>query len=392
MRVLCIMEDYAVLSGGRVAFINSIKSLASKNTVLLFASEGATKGLVCVPQVRLKSLRSKLLCWINFPIFVAALIRTIKCYKPDVLLTVQGTSLDKLGYIPVLFAKWAFKIPAVVYVFDVFTFSQHYYLVSPQINPFKKFSRLLNFIYHVYLSLSTWFRYMFFLRIFDLILTTSEHTSLLLKKTTSKRDAEIVNIGVPILTPSLGRVAKKNTPLVINIARLSEDKNPDFFIEIAKVVRNMRPDVRFVWIGGEECHKYQELSNGLVDFLGTVTENEKWRWLGKCWIFLQTGHLHYAGFNIPIGEALSLSKPVISIRNDVINALYGPFVVFIDKNDTLQAAHVILRVLSHYDKYFKVASKGRRYVKKSFSSKTVGLKLEEALKRVLNSNIHDKNY
>jgi glycosyltransferase involved in cell wall biosynthesis len=304
---------------------------------------------------------------------------------------VQGTSLDKLGYIPVLFAKWAFKIPAAVYVFDVFTLPQHYYLVSPQINPFKKFSRVLNFIYHVYLSFSTWFRYMFFLRIFDLILTTSEHASQLLKKTIYERDVKIETIGVPISTPSIEGVAIENAPLVINIARLSKDKNPDLFIGIAKAVRNMRSDVRFVWIGGGyECHRYQELSNGLVDFLGSVTENEKWRWLEKCWMLLQTGHLHYAGFNIPIGEALLLSKPVISIRNDVINSLYGPFVVFIDENDTIQAVHAIFHVLSHYKSYVEIASKGSEYVKKSFSPETVASKLEDALRRTLNSDFPEK--
>lgn len=78
---------------------------------------------------------------------------------------------------------------------------------------------------------------------------------------------------------------------IVNVGRLSTQKRPDLFVELADRVRALRPDVRIAWVGPGPAPE-----SGSVAWIGGVSEDEVTRIVNRTRIFVSTSD--YEGLSL----------------------------------------------------------------------------------------------
>ena len=134
-------------------------------------------------------------------------------------------------------------------------------------------------------------------------------------KAVAPRVAQINNAIDIKLLDSIERTApssRSTRPLTVGVhARVRDAKRPDLFQEVARRVREQRPDVRFLWIGGGD--PFFEGSS-LVECTGWLPRNDALATLSReVDIYLLTSA--YEGLPLSVIEAAALGKP--SVCTDV---------------------------------------------------------------------------
>lgn len=83
----------------------------------------------------------------------------------------------------------------------------------------------------------------------------------------------------------------------------------------------------------------QEDPDGVIRFIGPVTEEEKWYLLSRAsgLLFLS----YEEGFGLPILEAMSVGTPVIASRNGAMEEVGGDAALFVDPEDVVAASLAI---------------------------------------------------
>ncbi len=140
-------------------------------------------------------------------------------------------------------------------------------------------------------------------------------------------DPSIIYCGVDntLYTPGI----KSKIPLVAYVGRLKSYKSLHVFIRAALEILKHIPTVRFIIAGnGEEKRRLMELADRLniekyIDFVGTVTNEEKIRIYQKAWVFVNPSLME--GWGITSIEANACGTPVVASNvSGLRDSVYNP--------------------------------------------------------------------
>ncbi|GAA3655645.1 glycosyltransferase [Microbacterium marinilacus] len=95
---------------------------------------------------------------------------------------------------------------------------------------------------------------------------------------------------------------------VIMIGRLSNQKDPAFFADVARIVRAQRPDVTFRWIGDGEDDRRALLEDAGVEITGWVNGEALAAELSRPSLYFHTAI--YEGFPLSVLDAAAFEHPV----------------------------------------------------------------------------------
>ena len=149
--------------------------------------------------------------------------------------------------------------------------------------------------------------------------------------------------------------------MVLFLGTIEPRKNLDTAFQAFHTFLEERPDlattVRFVVAGkrGWNADDTFELANrindawsdlepdGVIRFLGTVTEEEKWSLLRRASVFLFPSL--FEGFGLPILEAMSVGTPVITTQEGALAEVGGDSVITVDPFDVQGMSFAIAQCL-----------------------------------------------
>lgn len=142
--------------------------------------------------------------------------------------------------------------------------------------------------------------------------------------------------------------------VILSLGTIEPRKNLAFAIEAFDLFLRQHPEcattVRFViagkkgW-GAEDVFRLIEEVNhvwldlepeGVIQFLGTVTEEEKWTLLARASVFVFPSFDE--GFGLPVLEAMAVGTPVIASRSDAVLEIGGDAVMFVDDAESFALA------------------------------------------------------
>lgn len=176
---------------------------------------------------------------------------------------------------------------------------------------------------------------------------------------------------------SLGRLVKrKGVDQVIKaLAGLPSSEALQFFYAIAGI----GPDAKYLY-----TLVPPHLEKNIV-FLGEISEEEKWRWLNLCDIFLMPARDidgDYEGFGIVYLEANLCGKPVIAGRSGgvgdaVVDGLTG---IMVDPEDSREIGRAIFDLAAQPAKRDELGAAGRERALQDFSWEQQAKRLSEIIK------------
>ncbi|MDN5358615.1 MAG: hypothetical protein PWP76_458 [Candidatus Diapherotrites archaeon] len=143
---------------------------------------------------------------------------------------------------------------------------------------------------------------------------------------------------------------KKNHPIVLFFGRLTFQKGPEFFLQAAKLVSEVMPEVRFIVAGKGFLLPsliQQAAQMGIADkviFLGYVPEEKKALLYRYADVYVMPSV--YEPFGITALEAMAAGTPVIVSKNAGVTDLVK-HVLTVDFWDTHELANKIISVLRH---------------------------------------------
>ena len=160
-------------------------------------------------------------------------------------------------------------------------------------------------------------------------------------------------------------------PLMIGIGRLTAQKNPLAFVELAEALRALVPGLRAVWVGDGEMRPAVE--QRIAD-LGLGSSVSITGWLDDVRPHVAAANLfvsvaRYESFGYVTAEALAMERPVVAsaitgtldiVKSDVAEQLFTP-------NDLAGAAVLAARLLGDPAFAAGVANRGRAFVNAAFS-------------------------
>jgi glycosyltransferase involved in cell wall biosynthesis len=100
-----------------------------------------------------------------------------------------------------------------------------------------------------------------------------------------------------------------DAPVIVSVGRLSRQKAPDRFAAVARLVRQQRPDARFVWIGDGDAHYAATLREAGCEMLGWRTQGEVAASLSTATVYLQTSL--WEGLPVSVIQALAAGVPCV---------------------------------------------------------------------------------
>jgi glycosyltransferase involved in cell wall biosynthesis len=96
---------------------------------------------------------------------------------------------------------------------------------------------------------------------------------------------------------------------VVMIGRLTSQKNPAFFAQVANEVARTSEQFQFVWIGDGDPDLRRLLERNGIIVTGWLDKNELSERLAKSWLYLHSAD--YEGFPISVLDAASFGIPII---------------------------------------------------------------------------------
>jgi glycosyltransferase involved in cell wall biosynthesis len=368
IRVLALMEDLPIISGGRIAFVTIINYLQKQGLdMLLVSTKGATQTKTEVPSSRISMPSDRILRYLYcitlmpFRLFVQTLL-CARTKVPDLFFVNQGF----IAFYGVLLSR-IFHRPVVILVHDSLVLSEVLR------------GNLGNKVWRLFY----WISYDHFLKYFDKVLVVSHFTA---KGLYTKAPKENINVvGCPVEIPQEEPCISEN-PTIINIGRLDINKRPLDFIRIARLVKKRLPLANIAWLGKGEClEEYRRLAEGVVSFVGEVSEEEKSKWLSKAWVLLNTSDRE--GFGLPIAEALIYGKIVVAYDLEVYRSVYDGYINRVSFRNCDDMASKTVDIILNYGDYLAQREEGRRYVLNNYSATVVAQRVKDALVDTLRCDI-----
>jgi len=201
----------------------------------------------------------------------------------------------------------------------------------------------------------------------------------------NKNSFEVIYNGLPIINLPTKKAAKKKlgiseeTFVIGNNARLSKQKDPFLFIELANKIISSHPNIKFVWLGDgpleailKQKVKDYHLDNS-IKFLGFRSETEKL--VCAYDLFLITSE--YEGLPYAPIEALRASVPIIAtkVSGNIEIVEEGISGIFIDKNNFDDAVKNINTLISN--NYITKKIDLKQVFKKKFSIEKMLFSIEK---------------
>lgn len=106
---------------------------------------------------------------------------------------------------------------------------------------------------------------------------------------------------------------------VVAIGRIAEQKGPEFFREVVRLVRHRLPDVRWTWIGGGESDVAESLGVEGVLVTGWMSRDECLDRLSAAAAYLHTAA--WEGNPITLLEASALGAPIVARSIGALDSL-----------------------------------------------------------------------
>jgi glycosyltransferase involved in cell wall biosynthesis len=362
------MEDLPMISGGRIAFVTITNYLQKQGLdILLVSTKGATQTKTEVPSSRISMPSDRILRYLYYITLMPfrLFLETLLCARkkvPDVFFVNQGF----IAFYGVLLSR-IFHRPVVILVHDSFALPE---VLS---------GNLENKVWRLFY----WFSYDHFLRCFDKILVVSPFTA---KGLSTKAGIEnITVVGCPVEIPQEESSISEN-PTIINIGRLDVNKRPLDFIRIARLVKKRLPMANVVWLGkGKRLEEYRSLAEGVVSFVGEVSEEEKSKWLSKAWVLLNTSDTE--GFGLPVAEALIYGKIVVTYDLEVYRSVFNGYINRVSLGNCDDMASKTVGIILNYGDCLVQREEGRQYILNNYSATVVAQNVRNALADTLRQRL-----
>lgn len=224
----------------------------------------------------------------------------------------------------------------------------------------------------------------------DVAVAVSSYTAGLIGAVATPADLRLIPPGVAL--PEDPTPERREPPTLLTIARLRDDyKGHDVLIRSLALVRADVPDVELVVIGdGPLRGKLESLAHDVgvsdaVRFLGTVTDEERDRWLRRADVFTMPSRLPAdgragEGFGIVYLESAAYGKPVVA--GNVAGALDavadGETGLLVDPTDARALADALTRLLRDRELALRMGRAGAERAK-GFAWPLIAARLEAVL-------------
>ena len=272
------MANRLVADGYRVTVLHSIREHTPKNWRTLFDSK--------VELIHVQMSRE-----INPVVDSKALfnlVKHIKRLKPDIV----HTHSSKSGFLARVAGFILRKNDRLLYT----SHAIHYPLIE---HPLKR--KIYKYLEHVGYWLGG-----------TIVACGKEEYEILLKEITygnTKRLIRISNgIDISQLTPKDYSIKNKKIKVGVS-GRISLQKAPNVFADIARRINTKRSDVEFVWIGGGEKKDVDNLESAGVHVTGMMDRSEVLKLVPTLDIFFQTSA--YEGLSLALLEAQASGIPAV---------------------------------------------------------------------------------
>jgi len=194
----------------------------------------------------------------------------------------------------------------------------------------------------------------------DIVIAQSEFQRRILKE---RFRVESVVIKSGLALPYVN-CEKPDPPIVLWVGSISNVKNPDLFVKLAKTI----PNVRFEMVGGKTrnsqlCEKIKRASKALsnFNFYGFVPYHQVNEYFRRASIFVNTSSIE--GFPNTFLQAWSHYVPVISLNVDPDGVIKRNKIGFCSKTFK-QLVSDVNKLLRDKELRKKMGGNGRKYVEK----------------------------
>ena len=188
----------------------------------------------------------------------------------------------------------------------------------------------------------------------------------------NKANITVINNGLDTNEFSPVNEVKRNEYRLITTASADVPlKGLDFSLKALKKLKKDFPNIHLIVIGlikkgghTEKLIRKLGLEND-VTFKSNLTKNEIKDCYSKSSIAIVSSL--YEGFGYPVIEAMSCEIPLIATNVSSIPELTSEFAKLVDPKNEEMIYQSVKDILSEYDKYKKIAIKGRQHVIKNFN-------------------------
>ena len=187
-----------------------------------------------------------------------------------------------------------------------------------------------------------------------------------------KANITVINNGIDINEFSpVNEVTRNEFRLITTASADVPLKGLDFSLKALKKLKKDFPNMHLIVIGlikkgghTEKLIKKLGLEND-VTFKSNLTKNEIKDCYSKSSIAIVSSL--YEGFGYPVIEAMSCEVPLIATNVSSIPELTSEFAKLVDSKNEEMIYQSVKDILAEYDKYKKIAIKGRQHVIKNFN-------------------------
>lgn len=209
----------------------------------------------------------------------------------------------------------------------------------------------------------------------------------LIKRGMRAERIKVIQCGVDNTYAHMSSIPKSDKPIITYIGRLKKYKSIQHIIKAMPILRERFPDIRFLIAGKgdyeDDLKRIAENSGekDAVEFLGYISEHDKWELLRKSWLSIYPSMIE--GWGIVNIEANLMKTPVVcadvpGLRDSVKNGYSG---LLYKWGDTEDLADKVCRILdSHaYEQYSQNAYKWAG----QFTWENAGRRTENLINRII---------
>lgn len=230
-------------------------------------------------------------------------------------------------------------------------------------------------------------------------ISDAERQSALDKKICSEDKLQVIFNGVDIeaYENSIHGVVKRqdlNIPedafVIGMVGRISPQKAPDIFVEMAKLVKEKIPNAHFIIVGSgeqeDEIRKYAQ-KNSFSDSLhitGWVDDPMNYVELFDVACLLS----RWEGFGLVLPEYMMAKKPIVATRVDAIPNIIknGENGLLVAIDDAVGASEAVLRIYQESELRERVVARGLEDVHNRFNASRVSRQHENIFRSLVGSN------
>ena len=217
------------------------------------------------------------------------------------------------------------------------------------------------------------------IKLADTIIAQSEFQAKMLRKNFGRE-----SILIPPGYPLPGQMPKKaKVPIVLWVARISEVKQPELFLRLARTI----PQTKFQMIGGRAARNpelYDQIKKSAVkisnlEFLGFVPFHEVDRYFKQAAIFVNTSNVE--GFPATFVQAWATYTPVVSLNVDPIEIISKKKIGFHSKSFQ-QMVKDVKQLLIDGKLRNEMGKNARKYVEREHDIKMITAKYLKVLEQI----------